>query len=155
MLAKDQKPVDILKTSVSLLNNLEGMIPILILAVLINEFEKLPAAVAALDWIGWAEISASSVVGLGISYTGIWAQSMISATSFLVLVNANKFGIIFIEAFIMQSKHVNVVQIAGATITIAGAVLYGKARERLEESAEKAIGLFSVIFYLLLFVVGD
>ena len=41
----------------------------------------------------------SCLVGFGISYTGIWVQSMISAASFLVLVNANKFAIIIFGAF--------------------------------------------------------
>merc|ERR1719321_51346 len=86
----------------------------------------------ALIWI-----VVSCAVGVGISYTGIWAQSMISATTFLVLVNVNKFAIIFLEVFVMKRKELTPLQIAGASIAILGGVLYGKARELIEKDAQK------------------
>jgi len=136
-LAKDQSPVDISKTGVTLLNNIEGMVPLLIVAWIKNEFHEIGPAFSALDTMGIIWVVASCVVGVGISYCGIWAQSMISATSFLVLVNANKFVIIFVEAFAMHSKVLKPIQIVGAVITILGGVLYGKAREALEESQKQ------------------
>merc|ERR1719440_1216818 len=104
MLAKDQQPVDISKTGVTLLNNLEGLVPLLVVAALKNEFREIPAAFAGLTGTGIFWVCASCVVGVAISYCGIWAQSLISATSFLVLVNTNKFVIIFIEAYAMKTK---------------------------------------------------
>merc|ERR1712014_79733 len=97
----------------------------------------------------------------GISYTGIWVQSLISATSFLVLVNANKFAIIFLEAYILphwclqkpghhgisshhgeitsgcpdgifKGKDLSNMQILGAVVSIIGGIFYGKAREWAE-----------------------
>merc|ERR1712032_1095821 len=65
-----------------------------------NEFREIPAAFATLDRMGITWVVLSCVVGVSISYCGIWAQSLISATSFLVLVNTNKFVIIFIEAYV-------------------------------------------------------
>ncbi len=67
---------------------------------------------------------------MGISYTGIWAQSLISATSFLILINVNKFAIIGIEAVFMD-KQLTMAQIVGAVITIIAGVSYGKAQEAL------------------------
>merc|ERR1719178_95530 len=101
MLAKDQQPVDISKSGVTLLNNLLGMVPLVAVAAMTGEFGKVGGAIAHLDTVGYVWVTASCVVGVGISYTGIWAQSMISATSFLVLVNSNKFIIILLEAYIM------------------------------------------------------
>eukprot|EP00440_Ansanella_granifera_P044226 gb/GFBE01047929.1/.p1 GENE.gb/GFBE01047929.1/~~gb/GFBE01047929.1/.p1 ORF type:complete len:263 (+),score=66.57 gb/GFBE01047929.1/:1-789(+) len=90
LLAKDEQPVDISKTAVTLINNSLGAIPLLIAAYATGECQKLHTAVAALGFMDKFYILLSCVIGLGISYSGIWAQSLISATSFLVMVNANK-----------------------------------------------------------------
>eukprot|EP00933_Yihiella_yeosuensis_P082287 TRINITY_DN96112_c0_g1_i1.p1 TRINITY_DN96112_c0_g1~~TRINITY_DN96112_c0_g1_i1.p1 ORF type:complete len:330 (-),score=74.22 TRINITY_DN96112_c0_g1_i1:138-1127(-) len=137
MLAKDQCPVDISKTGCTMLLNLEGLLPMMVGMIMTSEFREAPAALMALDAYGAFLVTASCVVGVGISYTGIWAQSLISATSFLVLINANKFAIIFIEAFIMNNKHLNGIQIVAALVTILGGCFYGKARERLEAENAK------------------
>lgn len=164
-LSKDQSPVDISKTGCTLLNNLLGMFPLLIAAWATNEFEKIPGAMSEVDALGAFWIAASCAVGVGISYTGIWVQSLISATSFLVLVNANKFAIIFLEAYalphwclqkpghhgisshegestsgcpdgIFKGKDLSNMQILGAVISIVGGILYGKARELAEQQKE-------------------
>lgn len=138
MLAKDQNPVDISKTGVNLLNNLLGMFPLLIVGLLKSEQHEVPAALASLTTTGAVWVGMSCAVGVGISYMGIWVQSLISATSFLVLVNANKFVIIFVEVFAMKTKTLLPMQVAGAMITILASVTYGKAREEVEsESKEK------------------
>merc|ERR1719387_984331 len=103
-----------------------------------NEFAEIPGAFANLDKMGALWLVLSCVVGIGISYTGIWAQSLISATSFLVLVNVNKFVIIFIEAFGLGTKKLTALQIVGACITILGGVGYGKAREWIEDEARES-----------------
>jgi len=133
MLAKDQSPVDISKTGITLLNNIEGLLPLLAVMLIKNEFADIPEAVASLTTSGYVWVTLSCLVGIAISYTGIWAQSMISATSFLVLVNANKFVIIFIEAFCLQSKILTPMQVVSACVTIIGGVMYGKARDTLEK----------------------
>jgi len=135
MLAKDQRPVDISMTGVTLLNNLMGMVPLVVMAWLNGEFSKAPAAFAELNTVGWGWLLASCVVGAGISYCGIWAQSMITATSFLVLVNANKFVIIFLEVSILRVKSMAALQVVGAMVTVLSSVWYGMARSQLEEQA--------------------
>jgi len=137
MLAKNQNPVDISKTGVTLLNNALGMVPLFFVALFTGELTKAPSAFAALSSIGFFWVGISCLVGLGISYTGVWAQSLISATSFLVLVNANKFFIIFIEAYLMGLKILTPRQILGATISIAGGIWYALVRQRIEEDAAK------------------
>jgi hypothetical protein len=138
MLAKDQSPVDISKTGITLLNNLEGMLPLVVVMGIKNEFSEIPEAVAQLSAAGVTWVILSCLVGVAISYTGIWAQSLISATSFLVLVNANKFVIIFVEAFCLKTKTLMPIQVVGAIVTILGGVLYGKAREALEAEGNKS-----------------
>ncbi|CAJ1326846.1 unnamed protein product [Effrenium voratum] len=131
MLAADQKPVDISKTGVTLLNNLAGMVPVLVCAAATQEWNELPH-LSDLSLTAYLWIAASCVVGVGISYTGIWCQSLISATGFLILINVNKFAIIIIEALWM-SKELTWAQVVGAVITVFGGVTYGKAQEALAE----------------------
>lgn len=137
MLGRDQQPVDISKTGVTFLNNSLAMIPLLFFAMYFGEFKDFGATVGSLDRMGLFWVGLSCVVSLGISYTGIWAQSLISATGFLVLINANKFFIIFLEAFVIHTKEMTVSQIAGATVAIIGAVAFGKAREAAEAEQKK------------------
>jgi hypothetical protein len=147
MLAKDQNPVDISKSGVTLLNNLIGFIPLAVTALLLEEWRDVPAAIDNMTPLATVWLLASCVVGAGISYTGIWAQSLISATSFLVLVNGNKFFIIFLECWLSWQFHfgneaLTWTQIIGATISIVGGVFYGKAREWVEnENKEDSMEL--------------
>ncbi|CAE7495861.1 GONST3, partial [Symbiodinium pilosum] len=98
---------------------------------------QLPAAYANLTGMDKVYIGLSCVIGLSIGFTGIWAQSLISATSFLVMVNANKFVIIGIEAFGMHTKVLTQGQILGACLSIFGGILYGKARQQIEQEEEE------------------
>lgn len=131
MLAQEQQPVDISKTGVTLLNNLLGLAPVLLCAFFTQEWHAVPE-LSDLNALSCGWIWASCIVGVGISYTGIWCQSLISATSFLILINVNKFAIIGIEAVFM-SKELTWAQVMGALISIFGGVTYGKAQEALSE----------------------
>jgi len=137
LLAKDQCPVDLSKTTCTLISNAGGVIPLTIAAYFKGEFSELPAVLANLTSLDNFFIMLTCVIGLGISYCGIWAQSLISATSFLVMINANKFFIIGIEAFGLHTKVLTRTQVAGATLTLIGAILYGRARQFAEEAKEK------------------
>jgi len=139
MLASDQDPVDISTSGVTLLNNVLGVVPLLVGALCTQEFAALPEVVGDLDAMKLFWVISSCFVGAGISYTGVWVASLISATSFLVLINANKFFIIFLEAFVLKSKDLSATQIAGATISILAGVAYGKARDAVH-AAEKEEG---------------
>lgn len=134
MLSKDQNPVDISKTGVTLINNLLGSVPLAVAAYATGELSHVHTAIGHLTHLDKFYLLMSCIIGLGISYTGVWAQSLISATSFLVMVNANKFIIIGIEAFVMHSKSLSFIQMCGACITILGACLYGQARQNVETS---------------------
>jgi len=136
MLSKDQNPVDISKTGVTLINNLFGAVPLAIAAYVTGELSHVHTAIGHLSQLDMFYLIMSCIIGLGISYTGVWAQSLISATSFLVMVNANKFVIIGFEAFVMHSKALNFTQVCGACITILGACLYGQARRHVETIAK-------------------
>jgi len=137
MLAPEQTPVDISKTGVTLLNNLGGMVPILLCAMATEEWSEIPP-MTDLSAGKLGCLMASCFAGVGLSYTGIWCQSLISATSFLVLINANKFAIVCIEALYLNGAQLTWAQVIGALITIFGGVTFGQAREAL--STEKCVG---------------
>lgn len=132
-LARDQCPVDISVSGITLLNNLLGLAPLLLASLWEGEPQKLFVTLAGLDLFGATMVVASCVVGVGISYCGIWAQSLISATSFLVLVNANKFAVILLEVSVMRSKPLHPMQVVGALLTICAGAAYGRARENIAE----------------------
>jgi len=138
-LARDQCPVDISLSAITLLNNLLGLAPLLLAAWWEGEPKQLFVALAGLDWIGAAVVAASCAVGVGISYCGIWAQSLISATSFLVLVNANKFVVVLLEVSFMSSKPLHPLQVAGALWTICAGATYGRARESMADKPSREV----------------
>jgi len=135
MLAKDQNPVDISKSGCTVLNNALGLIPLLVVGLCIGEQTSVWPAFEKLDRMGYVWVILSCFVGCGISYTGVWAQSLISATSFMVLINANKFFIIFLEVFVLKKKEVTAMQVWGATITIFASIAFGKAKGLAEQEA--------------------
>jgi len=137
LLSKDQHPVDISKTGITIINNMMGLIPVGLAAYFMGEVQSFPAAYAHLTNLDKVYIGLSCVIGLSIGFTGIWAQSLISATSFLVMVNANKFVIIGIEAFGMHTKVLTHGQILGACLSILGGILYGQARSQIEHEDEE------------------
>lgn len=137
LLSKDQCPVDISKTGITMINNFVGLLPVGLAAYAKGEIEKLPIVYGSLNRWDKFYIAMTCVIGLTISYTSIWAQSLISATSFLVMINANKFVIIGIEAYGMHSKALTHLQVCGASLTILGGVLYGKSRQAIENEVEE------------------
>eukprot|EP00928_Gymnodinium_smaydae_P074409 TRINITY_DN57463_c0_g1_i1.p1 TRINITY_DN57463_c0_g1~~TRINITY_DN57463_c0_g1_i1.p1 ORF type:complete len:344 (+),score=53.02 TRINITY_DN57463_c0_g1_i1:137-1033(+) len=137
MLAKDQLPVDISKSSVTLLNNLLGIFPLVFVAMYTEEASAVPDAFSQLSWSSSFVLLCSCVVGVGIAYTGIWTQSLISATSFLVLATASKFFVILLDVTILRDKVLMPTQVAGALVTVLASVAYGKVRSDMEASAKE------------------
>lgn len=136
MLAKEQHPVNISRAGVALINNVMGFMVVAAVAVLEGEVPVAPRHLVELNQESMAYVLLSCLVSVGISYTGVWAQSLISATSFLMLVNANKFIIIFIEAF-WQQLVINRLQLLGAVLAVGSSVAYGHSRQRLEQAEVK------------------
>lgn len=120
--------IDISKSGCSLISNALGILPLTLTAYLTGELEAdaAPQKLTSLSNLEMCFIIVSCVVGLGINYTTIWCQSLISATSMLVLINANRFVVILIEAFFLYrqtSDHrPSATQLAGAMVTVLGGI---------------------------------
>lgn len=84
LLSKEQCPVDISPAGITLINNFCGMLPVGLTAYFKGELRFLPQALSNLSRLDQSYVAMSCVIGLAISYTSIWTQQLISATSFLV-----------------------------------------------------------------------
>ena len=77
----------------------------------------------------------SCIAGVAIGYAGINAQRHLTATSFLVVGNVNKFVVIFIGmAFMSEASSWQAV--LGCVIAITGGVFYALARNRLADKVK-------------------
>eukprot|EP00930_Biecheleria_cincta_P026901 TRINITY_DN1890_c0_g1_i1.p1 TRINITY_DN1890_c0_g1~~TRINITY_DN1890_c0_g1_i1.p1 ORF type:complete len:330 (+),score=51.66 TRINITY_DN1890_c0_g1_i1:113-1102(+) len=128
-----QDKVDVSKMGLTLLSNLYSFPVVLGLAFALGEFPQVHDYVPFLRFYDQYCILVSCFIGLGISFCGIWAQSLMTATSFLVLINANKFVIIGVEALGGQ-RALTWMQIVGTMATIIAACVYTHEREMADES---------------------
>jgi drug/metabolite transporter (DMT)-like permease len=77
----------------------------------------------------------SCIAGVAIGYAGINAQRHLTATSFLVVGNVNKFVVIFVGmAFMSDASSWQAV--LGCVVAISGGVLYALARNRLADKVK-------------------
>lgn len=111
---------------------------ILLVVVWLNEIEEVTPAHSALIGLQIFWFVDSCVVEIDICYAGVWVQRLIYATSFLVLVNMNRFHIIFIETFIMGAKTLLPLQIFGSVVAISAGLHHGQVRKNLEVTERNA-----------------
>lgn len=127
-----QAPVDISKPGMMLLNNACGLLPCAVLVLLYGEPARWADVFGAMTPGGWALVLVSCVNGLAISYAGLKVQQMVTATSFMVLTNVNKF-IVIIFGVVVLHDHVTLVSALGVVLAMGGGLWYGKARARMSE----------------------
>ena len=118
--------VDVSRTALMLLNNGIGA-ALTVLAVSLGKPREWHALYRALRHVrGAASYTlASCVVGCAISYTGLWLQSLITATSFMVLGSITKMAVI---AWGMVFLHdaAGPLAVGGALISMAGGLAYAR-----------------------------
>ena len=72
-------------------------------------------------------VAASCAAGALISYTGLWLQSLVTATSFMVLGCFNKIGVIAWGIVFLRDTH-SPIAILGALVSIGGCYAYSKIK---------------------------
>lgn len=137
MLAREQRPVDISTTGVTLISNFWGAVIVLFAGWATGELTEVPAAVSRLKQVEGTWIILSCVVGTSISFAGVIVQRFIAATSFLVLVNVNNFAIILVEAFAMGTKTLTSRQLLGAFCTMCAGLAFATSRKSMEAQAAR------------------
>jgi len=120
------QPINVSKTGMMLLNNACSLVPMGLLLVFFGEHHRwhLLRALSAFD-VGLLFFSCVNAVG--ISYAGINVQGYVSATTFMVLSNLNKFVVIAFGIVALREAS-SWRAIAGCCMALSGGVFYARAR---------------------------
>jgi solute carrier family 35 protein len=132
-----QDPVDLSKPAMMLLNNACGLLPCSLLLLAYGEPAHWADAWASLTPAGCALIVLSCLNGLAISYAGLRVQQLVTATTFMVLTNLNKFIVIFFGVAVLHDP-LTLLSGAGMLVAMGGGLWYGRARSRATEFAPPA-----------------
>ncbi|KAL1515277.1 hypothetical protein AB1Y20_001909 [Prymnesium parvum] len=132
-----QDPVDISKPGMMLLNNLFGILPCALLLVPYGETAYWGTTFRSLSSSQWLLIFISCVNGLAISYAGLRVQQLVTATTFMVLTNVNKFLVIFFGVVVLHDP-LSFRSGVGMLMAMGGGLWYGQARARLSEGVPSA-----------------
>ena len=120
------QPIDVSKTGMMLLNNACALVPMGMLLVFFGEHHKwhLLRQLSAFDG---GLLFFSCINAIGISYAGINAQGYVSATTFMVLSNLNKFVVIAFGMIVLREAS-SWQAIVGCLMALSGGLWYAKAR---------------------------
>ena len=134
-----QRPVDLSKPAMMLLNNSCGLIPNALLLYRSTEVARWAEVWAGLTAGGAFIVALSCVNALAISYMGLRVQQMVTATTFMVLTNVNKFVVIGFGVLFLHEP-LTLATAAGVMLATGGGVWYAKARARALEFAPAPSG---------------
>jgi len=128
-----QDPVDLSKSAMMLLNNACGLLPNAALLVVYNEPPQWGEVFGQLKAMDYALIALSCLNGVAISYAGLRVQQLVTATTFMVMTNVNKFLVILFGAVFLGDR---LTPAAGCGVLLAtgGALWYAQVRRWLGES---------------------
>jgi len=110
-----------------LLNNLIGMVPILMLAVATGETQDWHRALTKAEPITWLWVSLSCCCGFCLGYLGLKTQSAVTATTSLMLQNIVKVLLIFVGVMCFGDI-LDMPATTGCSIAMFGGLWYGFLR---------------------------
>ena len=127
------EPIDVSKGGMMLLNNAFAMLPMGALLYYFGEHHRW-AQLRTASPADAAMLLASCITAVGISYAGINAQGYVSATTFMVLSNLNKFVVVAFGMLVLREAS-SWQAVVGVNLALLGGVWY--ARERVKASAAR------------------
>eukprot|EP00927_Polykrikos_kofoidii_P072580 TRINITY_DN68680_c0_g1_i1.p1 TRINITY_DN68680_c0_g1~~TRINITY_DN68680_c0_g1_i1.p1 ORF type:complete len:401 (+),score=64.92 TRINITY_DN68680_c0_g1_i1:142-1203(+) len=140
LLGINQAPVDISKVAAAALMNFVGFFPVMAAAIYSGEIHQVVAVVDNMTDFDWMWVLLSCVTAVAVSFTSVWLQSLVTATSMLTLMNTNNFIVFLIQVHDnVGVRHFTNMQALGTIVAVFGSVLYVRVRCDEEESnlAEK------------------
>lgn len=120
------EPIDVSKGGMMLLNNAFALVPMGALCYYFGEHHRW-AILRVGSGADYALLIASCVNAVGISYSGINAQGYVSATTFMVLSNLNKFVVVGFGMLVLREAS-SWQAVTGVTLALLGGVWYARAR---------------------------
>jgi len=120
------QPIDVSKGGMMLLNNAFSLLPMGALLIFFGEHHKW-ARIRQASASDGALLFASCVNAIGISYAGINAQGYVSATTFMVLSNLNKFVVVAFGMLVLMEAS-SWQAVVGVNLALLGGVWYARAR---------------------------
>jgi len=133
-----QAPVDISKPGMMLLNNLFGLLPCGVLLLVYQEVPHWSTVSSTLTYAEWMLIGASCLNGLAISYAGLRVQQLVTATTFMVLTNVNKFVVIIFGVVALHDP-LSARSAFGVLLAMGGGVWYAQARAKAPEERKELL----------------
>lgn len=136
-------PVDCSKMALVVINNTVAILPVALFLLPAtkeyNSWEQLGTNSPEVDggFLPYVWLVLSCVAGIAIGYAGINAQMYLTATSFMVLGNVNKFIVIGVGIAVM-GESASWQAIVGCTIAITGGLAYAVARNNLTAKQKAA-----------------
>lgn len=128
-------PIDVSKQGMMMINNGVGAVLLIPLMAAFGELGHLHE-LAAFDARQWGLLLLSCINGVAISYAGIAVQQYVTASTFLVLTNSNKFAVIAFGIFVLGEARAWQA-VLGCVVALAGGVWYGKARAELDSTSKQ------------------
>jgi len=127
-------------TVCAILNNGLALIPTMLLAGFSHELEHATSAKMAQHWTNPVVLMfliASGFIGMGVGYFGTECQRDLTATSFFVMGNATKCGVVLLGITVFgdsfKSGHANL----GLLMSLTGSALYGHAQMQIGAEAKE------------------
>mmetsp|Transcript_10696 Transcript_10696/g.23802 ORF Transcript_10696/g.23802 Transcript_10696/m.23802 type:complete len:305 (-) Transcript_10696:301-1215(-) len=125
-------PIDVSKTGMMLINNAVSLVLMLPVLFYFDEFSRW-YRLRQLSQQSMALLVGSCVTAVAISWAGINAQSYVTATTFMVLTNLNKFVVIGFGMFILNEARTWQAY-AGCLIALSGGLWYARIRSQPQPS---------------------
>jgi drug/metabolite transporter (DMT)-like permease len=119
------------------LNNTLGMVPTLIMAFTMHEVQGYEAHRA--HWTDPATlvlVALSGCMGMGIGFSGLMCQKVMTATSFQVLQNSSKLAVVVSGVYIFGDSMASPSCASGMALSLLGSLFYGFARAGEAPAAE-------------------
>lgn len=120
------EPIDVSKTGMMLLNNSVALVPMGLLLYLKGEHAQWHG-MRDLGSGAWMLLGVSCVNAVGISWAGINAQGYVTATTFMVLTNLNKFVVIGFGIIVLHEAK-SWQAVAGCLVALSGGLLYARIK---------------------------
>jgi len=107
----------------SLVNNVLGIVPMLVLAAATNEVGQWGSVVGQVSKSTWCWVLVSGCCGCSLGYFALLAQKILSVTSFLMLQNLNKIFVVLLGVFVMGDSMPGLSAI-GCVLSMLGSICY-------------------------------